>query len=60
MRATLVTREDGIRIATPNKLQDSSMLRVLADAEGLLIRPPNAPAAEAGAPCRILPLRGGW
>ena len=60
MRATLVTREDGIRIATPNKLQDSSMLRVLADAEGLLIRPPNAPAAAAGAPCRILPLRGGW
>ncbi len=60
MRATLVTREDGARVATPNKLQDSSMLRVLADAEGLLIRPPNAPAAEAGAPCRILPLRGGW
>ncbi len=60
MRATLVTREDGIRVATPNKLQDSSMLRVLAEAEGLLIRAPHAPAAAAGEPCRVLPLRGGW
>ncbi len=60
MRATLVTRPDGIRVATPNKLQDSSMLRVLADAEGLLIRAPDAPPAAAGDPCRVLPLRGGW
>ena len=60
MRATLVTRADGIRVATPNKLQDSSMLRVLADAEGLLIRAPHAPAAAAGEPCRVLPLHGGW
>ena len=60
MRATLVTRADGIRVATPNKLQDSSMLRVLAEAEGLLIRQPNAPAVAAGEPCRVLPLRGAW
>ncbi len=60
MRATLVTREDGLRVATPNRLQDSSMLRVLADAECLLIRAPHAPATAAGEPCRVLPLRGGW
>ena len=60
MRATLITREDGIRVATPNRLQDSSMLRVLADAECLLIRAPHAPATAAGEPCRVLPLRGGW
>ena len=36
------------------------MLRVLADAEGLLIRAPDAPPAAAGDPCRVLPLRGGW
>ena len=59
MRATLVTRPDGTRVATPNKLQDSSMLRVLADAEGLLIRAPYAAAAPAGAPCRVIPLRQG-
>lgn len=60
MRATVETDEQGRRVATPSKMQDSSMLRVLANAEGLLVRPPHAPAIEAGAPCRILPLRDGW
>lgn len=60
MRATVITDEAGRRVATPSKLQDSSMLKVLAEAEALLIRPPLAPAVEAGAACRILPLHDGW
>ena len=57
LRATLQRRDDGVLLATPNVLQDSSMLRVLADAECLLIRGPNATADPVGAPCRILRLR---
>ncbi len=56
LRATLTRRTDGVLVATPNKSQDSSMLRVLAQAECLLIRGPNATADSAGAPCRILRL----
>ena len=57
LRATLQRRSDGVLVATSNALQDSSMLRVLADAECLLVRGPNATADQAGAPCRILRLR---
>ncbi len=59
LRATLARRADGALVATPNRLQDSSMLRVLAEAECLLIRGPFATADEAGAPCRVLRLRAG-
>lgn len=48
---------DGVLVATPSPVQDSSMLRTLAEAGGLVIREPFAPAAEAGDPCRILMLR---
>ena len=57
LRATLHRGNDGVLTATPAALQDSSMLRVLASAECLLIRGPNATADPAGAPCRILRLR---
>ena len=60
LRAALTVREDGTPVATPSALQDSSMLRVLAEAECLVIRGPNAQADEAGAPCRVLRLRRGW
>ena len=60
LRATLARRDDGVLVATPAKLQDSSMLRVLASSECLLIRGPNATADAAGAPCRIIRLRQGW
>ena len=33
------------------------MLKLLADAGGLIIREPFAPAAKAGDPCRVLLLR---
>jgi molybdopterin molybdotransferase len=52
-----VREEAGLLTATPLGLQDSSMLRRLADAEGLIVREPFAPAAEAGANCRVLMLR---
>ena len=60
LRATLSRRDDGALVATPAKQQDSSMLRVLASSECLLIRGPNATADAAGAPCRIIRLRQGW
>jgi molybdopterin molybdotransferase len=52
------TRVDGSRlVATPFEIQDSSMLRTLAEAGGLIVRPPHTPAARAGDPCRVLVLR---
>ena len=35
-------------MATPFAMQDSSMLKTLADASGLIVREPFAPAADAG------------
>ncbi|MGX8014106.1 molybdopterin molybdotransferase MoeA [Mesorhizobium sp. ORM8.1] len=53
-----VVREDaGQLVATPFGIQDSSMLRMLADANGLIVREPFAPAAQAGAACNVLMLR---
>ena len=52
-----VREKDGRLVATPFGVQDSSMLRRIADAEGLIVREPFAPAAQAGAACRVLMLR---
>ncbi|GLK81091.1 molybdopterin molybdotransferase MoeA [Methylopila turkensis] len=56
MRAALSFDDAGRPVATAFPRQDSSMLRPLADAECLLVRAPNAPAASAGDPCLILEL----
>jgi molybdopterin molybdotransferase len=56
LRARLERREDGALIATPVNQQDSSLLANLAAARALVIRPPLAPAAEAGEACDILRL----
>jgi molybdopterin molybdotransferase len=40
----------------PFAVQDSSMLSILAQANALIVRSPNAPAAKAGDPVNILPL----
>jgi molybdopterin molybdotransferase len=56
MRATLAPGPDGIDVATPVKLQDSSMMAALAKADCLVIREPFAPAAKAGSRCTILRL----
>lgn len=57
LRATLAEGPDGVPIATPLPVQDSSMMAPLAKADCLVIRDPHAPAAPAGSPCRILKLR---
>lgn len=56
LRARIETAPDRVPVAHPENRQDSSMLSVLGRAEALLIRPPHAPAAAAGDPCRILRL----
>jgi molybdopterin molybdotransferase len=56
VRATLTEGGDGLPVATPFRRQDSSMLATLAKSDCLIIRPPHAPAAPAGSPCRILRL----
>jgi molybdopterin molybdotransferase len=43
-------------VATPHLLQDSSMLSILERSDALLVRPPHAPPARAGEPCRIIRL----
>ena len=52
-----VRDEDGTLVATPFGIQDSSMLRTLADANGLIVRAPFAPAVAAGDTCDVLMLR---
>lgn len=56
LRATLSGGCDGPAVVTAFTRQDSSMLGVLASAHALIVRPPHAPAAKAGEPCRFLPL----
>jgi len=56
LRARLERRADGEFIATPVNHQDSSLLGNLARAEALVIRPPFAPAASAGARVEVLRL----
>jgi molybdopterin molybdotransferase len=47
----------GRLVVKPFGTQDSSMLKILADANGLVIRPPHAPAAPAGTAVPVLMLR---
>ncbi len=54
VRARLDGLSGGIATATPFSRQDSSMLGVLAEAQGLLIRAPFAPEAKKGDPCRVI------
>jgi molybdopterin molybdotransferase len=56
LRATLAPGVDGVPVATPAPVQDSSMLAPLAQADCLLVRAPHAPAAQAGERCSIIRL----
>ncbi len=56
VRARLATRRGELPAAMPLPVQDSSMLGVLSTADCLIVRPPHAPAAKRGEPCRIIPL----
>ena len=55
-RATVTRAADGAWIATPLPDQDSSLVKALALADALIVRPIGAPAAASGEPCRILRL----
>ncbi|MGB8818493.1 MAG: gephyrin-like molybdotransferase Glp [Rhizobiaceae bacterium] len=57
VRAEIARAADGSFTATPFAVQDSSMLAVLAKSGGLIIRPPFAPAANAGDTVDVLMLR---
>ena len=56
LRATLTTADDGSLVATAFARQDSSMLRTLAQADALILRPPHAPALDAGASVAVIRL----
>jgi molybdopterin molybdotransferase len=56
LRAALEPGSDGLPVATPFAVQDSSMLVPLANAGCLLVREPHAPAGRAGGRCTIIKL----
>ena len=56
LRATISTDTDGRLIATPFPVQDSAMMRRLALADALILRPPHAPALGSGAEVGIIRL----
>jgi molybdopterin molybdotransferase len=48
LRARLARAADGVEEVVPFEVQDSSMMRLLAAADCLILRPPHAPAVAAG------------
>ena len=58
LRAHLSTDREGNMTATPLPKQDSAMISILSQANGLLIRPPNAQAAKVGECVTVIPLAG--
>jgi molybdopterin molybdotransferase len=56
LRAMLEPGADGVPIATPFPVQDSSMMKTLARADALILRAPGAPALSAGAAVSVIPL----
>jgi molybdopterin molybdotransferase len=56
LRATLRLSETGLPVAAPFEIQESSLLRLLAQAQCLVIREPHAEPAAAGDLCRIIRL----
>jgi molybdopterin molybdotransferase len=56
LRARLETSPEGETVALPFPVQDSSMLKTLARADALVLRPPHAPASAVGEAVEIIPL----
>lgn len=52
-----VEERNGVLFAHPFTVQDSSMLRTMAQANAAIIRGPRASEAQAGDPCNVLMLR---
>ncbi|MCY1561431.1 hypothetical protein D9M68_986870 [compost metagenome] len=57
VRARLSSDTNGSLIAHPFPRQDSSMMKVFAQSDCLIVRAPNAEAAPAGTSCQIIRLR---
>jgi molybdopterin molybdotransferase len=57
LRTKIIWR-DGEAVAHPFPTQDSSMQRTLAEADGLIVRAPHAPAVQAGDSVDVIPLDG--
>ncbi|CAN7344117.1 molybdopterin molybdotransferase MoeA [Neorhizobium sp. LjRoot104] len=57
LRARLTRDRDGNLVAEAFEKQDSSMMKIFAQSDGLIIRPAHAPELPAGAPCPILLIR---
>jgi molybdopterin molybdotransferase len=58
MRASLARGPDGVLVATPASNQDSSLVKTMARADGLIVRPVRAGPAKAADPCRVIPFHG--
>jgi molybdopterin molybdotransferase len=56
VRCHIVSQPDGSEIAEAFPVQDSSMLRTYAFADGLIVRPPGDPARVAGDVVSVLHL----
>jgi molybdopterin molybdotransferase len=56
LRGTLTFRDGEPPVAAPFPRQDSSIMRILAEAECLIVRPAEDPAKAAGDSCRIIRL----
>jgi molybdopterin molybdotransferase len=59
LRSKLARRADGAVEVFPFDVQDSSMMRLLAAADCLVVRPPHAPAVAAGSTVPVVPFPGG-
>ncbi|WCJ63981.1 gephyrin-like molybdotransferase Glp [Agrobacterium tumefaciens] len=57
LRARFSTDENGALVAEAYAKQDSSMMKILAHSDGLIIRPPHAPEAASGAICPVIRLK---
>jgi molybdopterin molybdotransferase len=55
---TKLKRDGGMLIAEPFGLQDSSMQKVFAQSDGLIVRALHAPGAKAGDEVQVLLLDG--
>ena len=56
LRAQLSRDDSGGLVATAFARQDSSMLRLMSQADALILRPPHAPALAAGDMVPVIPL----
>ncbi|AYD01286.1 gephyrin-like molybdotransferase Glp [Neorhizobium sp. NCHU2750] len=57
LRSRITRDTDGNLVADANAKQDSSMMKIFAHADGLIVRAPHAPELAAGSPCKILLIR---